>query len=244
MSVIPVMLFQLSMMADVMDQAVQFLSGVEEYIDTEICPKVTSRITFTTASIITMVTLPILGTAQSALKIGLTVLRDALQYENVEVVAVNDPFLDPKYVILNVSYSRSKLQLEDTYAIRVLRSSDKQCCTALHPDRVYLGHEGGFILVWTEGTDTFDSGKPVPIYVGIVKISNSDVLALEGVLDKLWTGSRSGVIAVYSVDSGDERSEGWHMTNAWRVHEELPVLWITLDPFSIAKYHLTTHHHR
>ncbi|KAF8519232.1 hypothetical protein BU17DRAFT_90184 [Hysterangium stoloniferum] len=113
-----------------------------------------------------------------------------------------------------------------------------------HPNRVYLGHEGGFVSVWTEGTDTFDSGKVVPVYVGIVKISNSDVLALEGVLGKLWTGSRSGVIAAYSVDSGDERSERWRTKNAWRAHEELPVSWITLDPFSIAKYHLTTHHCR
>ncbi|KAF8506276.1 hypothetical protein BU17DRAFT_71340 [Hysterangium stoloniferum] len=94
------------------------------------------------------------------------------------------------------------------------------------------------------GHGYFDSGKAVPVYVGIIKISNSDVLALEGVLDKLWTGLRSSVIAAYIVDSGDERSEGWSMTNAWRAHEELPVSRTTLDPFSIAKYHLTTHHRR
>ncbi|KAF8501174.1 hypothetical protein BU17DRAFT_102320 [Hysterangium stoloniferum] len=43
MSVIPAMLFQLPMTADVMDQAVRVLFGVQEYVDAEVCPEVTSR---------------------------------------------------------------------------------------------------------------------------------------------------------------------------------------------------------
>ncbi|KAF8522410.1 hypothetical protein BU17DRAFT_64344 [Hysterangium stoloniferum] len=60
MSVITTMLFRLPMTADVMDQAIQFLSGVEEYANAEIFPEVMSRIASTTVSIIAMVTLLIL----------------------------------------------------------------------------------------------------------------------------------------------------------------------------------------
>ena len=100
------------------------------------------------------------------------------------------------------------------------------------PGVVYLGHEGGYVSCWTcespDVTDVFDSGRAVPVCVGVMKISVSDVLSLEGVVDRLWAGSRSGVVAAYDV-----ATRPWTMTNAWPTHGELPVLKLHVDPFSI-----------
>ncbi|KAF8511096.1 DNase I-like protein [Gautieria morchelliformis] len=110
------------------------------------------------------------------------------------------------------------------------------------PQLVYLGHEGGYISCWslspsaTDGAspngtpDLFDSGRPVPCCVQVVKISVSDVLSLEGVVDKLWMGSRKGTITAYDVET-----KPWTITNMWQAHGELPVLKIFADPFSIGK---------
>ncbi|KAF8582023.1 DNase I-like protein [Ramaria rubella] len=103
------------------------------------------------------------------------------------------------------------------------------------PHLVYLGHEGGYITCWSlqpsEGiVDTFDSGKPVPACVQVVKISVSDVLALEGIVDRLWVGSRKGTITTYDV-----KTKPWTITNAWQAHGDLPVIKIFMDPFSIPK---------
>jgi hypothetical protein len=107
------------------------------------------------------------------------------------------------------------------------------------PHLVYLGHEGGYLSCWSLGSlvgspagvsDTFDSGRAVPTCSQVVKISVSDVLSLEGVVDRLWVGSRKGIISAYDV-----QTKPWTMTNAWQAHSELPVLKLHVDPFSIEK---------
>ncbi|KAF8520907.1 hypothetical protein BU17DRAFT_88474 [Hysterangium stoloniferum] len=70
MSVIPAMLFRIPITADVMDQAVRILYGVEEYIDAEICPKVTSRIASTATCIMAVLTLLVLELACSPVRTG------------------------------------------------------------------------------------------------------------------------------------------------------------------------------
>lgn len=64
--------------------------------------------------------------------------------------------------------------------------------------------------------------------VQIIKISVSDVLSLEGVVDKLWMGSRKGMVTAYDVET-----RPWTVTNAWQAHDNLPVLKLFVDPFSI-----------
>ena len=119
------------------------------------------------------------------------------------------------------------------------------------PQYVYLGHEGGYVTCWSlqpsdppssvaassssaslsssNGiVDMFDSGRPVPMCVQIIKISVSDVLSLEGVVDKLWMGSRKGMVTAYDVET-----RPWTVTNAWQAHDNLPVLKLFVDPFSI-----------
>lgn len=72
------------------------------------------------------------------------------------------------------------------------------------PDVVYLGHEGGFVSIFSRKDLTC---------LKVLKISPSDVLALEGVGDRLWVGARSGIINVYNVES-----QPWVATNSWLAH--------------------------
>lgn len=132
-----------------------------------------------------------------------------------------------------------------------------------HPDRVYLGHEGGYISIWVDGKESFDSGRIVPTCVHTLKVANSDILTLEGVVDKLWSGTRNGVINVYDVDSKpttttttanttrrhtavvdvdhdhdsseDALKKPWRLTNSWQAYDKCPVSRIFVDPYSIAK---------
>jgi hypothetical protein len=73
------------------------------------------------------------------------------------------------------------------------------------PNEVYLAHEGGYISVW-------DSEEFVCLQV--LKISSTDILALEGVGERLWTGNRKGQISVYDIT---ERP--WKTTNIWTAHQ-------------------------
>jgi hypothetical protein len=97
------------------------------------------------------------------------------------------------------------------------------------PDHVYLGHEGGFVTVWLLATD-----DGLPVCEEAMRISNSDVLCLVGINNRLWVGGRNGTIAVYSVDS-----RPWVMTNNWVAHwnsqSPLPLQKIAVDPYSIDK---------
>ncbi|EGO01411.1 hypothetical protein SERLA73DRAFT_103188 [Serpula lacrymans var. lacrymans S7.3] len=94
-----------------------------------------------------------------------------------------------------------------------------------HPDHVYLGHEGGFISIWS--LNAIDGG---PQCVEVMKISASDVLSLEGVNDRLWAGGRKGMISAYDV-----QHRPWVVTNCWAAHNGLPVLKLTVDPYAIEK---------
>ncbi|KAI0269350.1 DNase I-like protein [Gloeopeniophorella convolvens] len=98
-----------------------------------------------------------------------------------------------------------------------------------YPGHVYLGHEGGFVSIWTAAT-----GEGVPVCEEVMRISNSDVLCLAGVDDRLWVGGRNGTISTYSIES-----RPWVMTNNWVAHwngqSVLPLQKIFVDPYSIEK---------
>lgn len=91
-----------------------------------------------------------------------------------------------------------------------------------HAGFAYLGHEGGFISIWSLATG--------PECTDVVKVSASDVLSLEGVGMRLWAGGRTGVICAYDVSS-----RPWVVTNAWNAHSGLPVMRIFVDPWSIER---------
>jgi hypothetical protein len=80
------------------------------------------------------------------------------------------------------------------------------------PGMVYLGHEGGWVTIWNE------EGGDTPTHIGTVKISVTDVLALEGAGSRLWAGNRQGMVYAYDV-----RTKPWTVINTWRAHGELPV---------------------
>ncbi|WVO17762.1 hypothetical protein L204_105460 [Cryptococcus depauperatus] len=84
---------------------------------------------------------------------------------------------------------------------------------------IYLGHEGGFISLWNGSSLTCE---------GVMKISNTDVLALEGVGEYLWMGNRKGQIWVFDVEE-----KPWKATNIWVGHYDSPVQALVVDPYSI-----------
>ena len=94
------------------------------------------------------------------------------------------------------------------------------------PRTVYLGHEGGFITIWS--ILAHDGG--IPICIEVMKVSASDVLSLEGVGERLWAGGRKGMISAYDIVP-----RPWLVTNAWSAHPGLPVLRLATDPYSIEK---------
>jgi glyceraldehyde-3-phosphate dehydrogenase/erythrose-4-phosphate dehydrogenase len=56
-------------------------------------------------------------------RIGRIVFRNSFSHDNVEVVAVNDPFIDPKYAVCQTQPSQ----------VSTARSVNKECSTiALH----------------------------------------------------------------------------------------------------------------
>lgn len=93
------------------------------------------------------------------------------------------------------------------------------------PQKVYLGHERGFITVWSVG-----ASDGVPHCTDVVKVSVSDVLSLEGVGERIWAGGRMGAITVYDVSS-----QPWNITNCWNAHPGGPVQKLFADPYSIEK---------
>ncbi|KAF8632419.1 hypothetical protein AX17_004860 [Amanita inopinata Kibby_2008] len=88
------------------------------------------------------------------------------------------------------------------------------------PGKVYVGHEEGYVSIWAvEGTE-----DGYPRCVEVVKVSTSDVLCVEGVNDRLWVGSRNGMISAYEV-----MARPWIVTNSWSAHPGLPVLKMGVD---------------
>lgn len=92
------------------------------------------------------------------------------------------------------------------------------------PGMVYLGHEGGWVTIWNE------DGRDTPTHVGTVKVSVTDVLALEGAGTRLWAGNRQGMVYAYDV-----KTKPWTVTNSWRAHGELPVTRLTVDTVAITQ---------
>jgi len=74
----------------------------------------------------------------------------------------------------------------------------------LAPETVYLGHEGGFVSIWSSEEMACQQ---------VIKISASDILALEGCGERLWAGNRKGQIWVYDVSQ-----KPWQATNIWLAH--------------------------
>lgn len=93
------------------------------------------------------------------------------------------------------------------------------------PDRVYIGHEEGFVSVWLLAID-----DGYPRCEEVMKVSTSDVLCLEGVNDRLWAGGRSGLISAY-----DTTQKPWVVTNCWNAHPGLPVVKLGVDAMGIEK---------
>ncbi|KAH9931392.1 DNase I-like protein [Amylocystis lapponica] len=93
------------------------------------------------------------------------------------------------------------------------------------PGMAFLGHEGGNISIWSLQTD-----DGVPACQEVIKVSTSDVLSLEGVNDRLWAGSRNGMIVAYDVIP-----QPWVVTNRWMAHQKLPVLRLVVDTWSMEK---------
>ncbi|EMD31787.1 hypothetical protein CERSUDRAFT_127167 [Gelatoporia subvermispora B] len=93
------------------------------------------------------------------------------------------------------------------------------------PDHVYLGHEGGYVSIWSLITE-----DGVPKCEEVMKVSTSDVLSLEGVNNRLWAGGRNGSISAFDVVS-----RPWVVSNCWQAHTKLPVLRIAVDTWSIEK---------
>ncbi|KIY44678.1 DNase I-like protein, partial [Fistulina hepatica ATCC 64428] len=87
------------------------------------------------------------------------------------------------------------------------------------PGVVFVGHEKGFITVWTTADD-----NGTPRCLEVMKVSASDVLCMEGVNDRLWVGGRGGMITAYDVVP-----RPWVVTNMWNAHSGLPVISIRVD---------------
>ena len=92
------------------------------------------------------------------------------------------------------------------------------------PGKVFVGHEEGYVSIWAaEGSE-----DGYPKCLEVVKVSTSDVLCLEGVNDRLWVGSRNGMISAYEV-----AARPWVVTNSWNAHPGLPVLKLAVDVFGV-----------
>ena len=94
------------------------------------------------------------------------------------------------------------------------------------PGQAYLAHEGGHISIWSIVGGSGDA----PVCVEVVKVSSSDILSLEGVNDRLWAGGGKGAISAYDVTA-----KPWTVSNSWMAHQQLPVLRIAVDTWSMEK---------
>ncbi|KZV66755.1 DNase I-like protein [Peniophora sp. CONT] len=90
--------------------------------------------------------------------------------------------------------------------------------------RVFLGHEGGCVSVWST------LGTGLPECIDVVKVGATDILALEGVHDKLWTSGRGGRINAYDVSH-----RPWVQTASWSAHNELPISRLVVDVVGVGE---------
>ncbi|KAL1413382.1 hypothetical protein Q8F55_001144 [Vanrija albida] len=91
----------------------------------------------------------------------------------------------------------------------------------MDPDKVFLGHEGGYVSIWTLGEELECQQ--------VLKVSSTDILSLEGVGERLWAGNRKGQIHVYDIEP-----KPWIVTNVWTAHPDQPVHTLVADPWGIA----------
>lgn len=92
------------------------------------------------------------------------------------------------------------------------------------PRMVYVGHEEGYISMWE-----LDTEDGFPACVEVMKVSASDVLSIEGVSDRLWAGSRNGMISAYNVTQ-----RPWVVTNCWSAHAGVPVMKLSVNHFAVS----------
>lgn len=74
------------------------------------------------------------------------------------------------------------------------------------PDNIYMGHEGGFVSVWTIDQQVLECAQ-------VLKVSTTDILALEGADKHLWAGNRKGDIHVWNLEE-----KPWRTSNIWTAH--------------------------
>ncbi|KAF8512937.1 glyceraldehyde-3-phosphate dehydrogenase [Hysterangium stoloniferum] len=91
-------------------------------------------------------------------RIGRIVLRNALQYDNVEVVAVNDPFLDPEYVSYLFKYDSTHGRFKGEVAIRdgclVVNGKSIVIFAERNPSEIPWGKVGADYVVESTGVFT------------------------------------------------------------------------------------------
>ncbi|TIB96890.1 DNase I-like protein [Wallemia mellicola] len=94
------------------------------------------------------------------------------------------------------------------------------------PSNVYLGHQGGFVSVWSASEYDFRS---------VTKVSSTQVDALAGVGGYLWAGFHSGKINVLDTNQGSITD--WRVVQTWQAHKE-KVLSIQVDTALLEFGHL------
>lgn len=113
------------------------------------------------------------------------------------------------------------------------------------PDTIFLGHEGGFVSIWSLALDA----DRTPKCVEVKKIWPSDVLCMKGVGDRLWMAGRKGTVNCYDVGEtdGEQDSEQnvrrpWVLTNQWvacgkveKGKEGTPVTGLEVDMVGLEK---------
>ena len=87
------------------------------------------------------------------------------------------------------------------------------------PNLVYLAHESGHVSIWEKDTLAC---------ISVVRVSTFAIMALEGVVDKLWAGNREGLVHIY-----DTSTTPWRVVKAWKASEE-PLIGLKVDLGSVA----------
>ena len=88
---------------------------------------------------------------------------------------------------------------------------------------VYLRGEDSTVTIWT-----LEGARGAPKCVDVVKVSTSGIFCLAGANDRLRGGSRAGCISTY-----DTSQKPWVMTNSWVAHENVPITYLSVDPWSV-----------
>lgn len=93
------------------------------------------------------------------------------------------------------------------------------------PHLVYLAHESGHISVWDRGT-----ASAGVVFKRLVKVSNYQITAMQGVTKYLWAGFRTGNVYVYETTMAvGEESKPWKVLKVWKAHKE-SITRIVVDP--------------